>query len=67
MIIIEHHPHIHANDFDALRAHYRDYLYSKNFDVQFVHEYLDEFDFARYSEKFDTIYDIVTSIGVILI
>ena len=60
-------PHININDFDEMRAHYKDYLRSKNFDDKWINHNLNSFDACRYEENYEAIYELMTSIGVILV
>lgn len=64
---VEHHPHINVNDFDEMRAHYKDYLRSKNFNDKTINHYLNIFDACRYEEDYEGIYELMTSIGVVLV
>lgn len=64
---IEQHPHINITDFDEMRAHYKDYLRSKNFNNKIINHYLNIFDAIRYDEDYNGIYEIMASIGVILV
>ena len=60
-------PQINVNDFDEMRAHYKDYLRFKNFDDKWINHSLNSFDAYRYEGDYEAIYKLMTSIGVILV
>lgn len=64
---IEHHPEISKTNFNEMRAHYKDYLRSKNFNNAAINSALFTFDINLNKQNFETIYNLMTSIGVILI
>jgi len=64
---VEQHPRICITDFDEMRAHYKDYLRSKNFNDKVINHNLNVFDACRYEEDYEGIYEIMTSIGVELV
>lgn len=61
---VEHHPHICITDFDEMRAHYKDYLRSKNFNNKVIEHYLNVFDACLYEKNYKGIYGLMASIGV---
>lgn len=63
-MFIDYHPQIEKTNFDEMRAHYRDYLRAKNFSDNFINHYLNIFDAARYDEDYESIYELMNSIGV---
>ena len=64
---MNYHPEIYIYDFNGMRAHYKDYLRSKNYDDKYIRHYLNIFDENRYEEDYNWIYELMESIGVILV
>lgn len=66
-MFIELHPQIAASNLDELRAHYKDYLRSKNLNDKPIQQFLYAFDIARQAENYEWICKKMLSIGVELI
>ena len=60
-------PQINVNDFDEMRAYYKDYLRSKNFNDKWINHNLNSFDACLYEKDYEAIYELMTSIGVVLV
>jgi len=67
MVNMNYHPEISATDFNEMRAQYKDYLRSKNFNDEDIEFFLSEFDIARWKEDYEWIYNKMTAIGVKII
>lgn len=59
--------YISTNNFKEMRAEYKDYLRSKNFNDDSIHYYLNILDTIWLSKNYLKLYQIMKDIGVIII
>ena len=58
---------IKSNDFQEMRAEYKEYLRFHNFDTPWIDEYLSAFDKMVENEEQESIAALMTEIGVELV